>query len=687
MPADPIAPLLAPLESLPGIGPARAERLAALTGGTRVIDLLLHLPERYIDWRAELPLRALREGEPARAAGVIETIHPAAPPRRPLRFVIGDQTGFAEIVYFHPGPWLERFRPGLRVVVAGEVGRFAGRPAFVHPAYLLPAGQETRIPPLSPVWPLTEGLTAAELRRAVHAALARLAPLPEWLAPERLSRHHWPSFAEALQTLQAPAAPPPPEARQRLAYDELFAHQLRLVAARRARGARTGRRLTGDGELIRAALAAFGHALTPGQKRAWAEIEADLAASLSMHRLLQGDVGSGKTILALLAMLRAVEAGAQAALMAPTEILARQHFALFTRLSPVPVGLLTGTLREGERRAVLAGLAQGTLPLVIGTHALIEEEVRFHDLALAVIDEQHRFGVAQRQALAAKARDGMANLLVMSATPIPRSLLLTRLGALDVSRIPDKPPGRERVRTTVHAMSQLPQVIEALDRRLARGDRIYWICPLVAEQESRDLAAAEARFAALQTRFGAAVGLVHGRQEAEQRAATLAAFAAGRLRILVATTVIEVGVDVPEARVIVIEQAERFGLAQLHQLRGRVGRGRGESFCLLLYGEPLTEAALHRLSWLRETDDGFRIAEADFRWRGGGEVFGARQSGLPSYRLVRWPEDEALLRLARRDAEALLAADPELAASPRGRAARLLLRLLPPPEVEDPYAG
>lgn len=686
MPRDPLAPLLAPLESLPGLGPARAGALAELVGGKRVIDLLLHLPERYIDWRTRRRLDELREGEPARSEGLIAALHPALPPRRPLRLVLREGDGLAEIVYFHPGPWLARFREGMRVAVAGEVGRFAGRPAFIHPAHLVEAAEAARIPPVAPVWPLSEKVSAADLRRALRSALARLPPLPEWLAPAALARHRWPAFSEALRLLQAPAAPPPPEARQRLAYDELFAHQLRLVMARRERRRREGRRLAGDGRLVQAALAAFGHPLTPGQRRALAEIEADLASPHPMQRLLQGDVGSGKTIIALLAMLRAIEAGGQAALMAPTEILARQHSALFSRLSPVPVGLLTGTLRESERQAVLAGLAAGTVPLVIGTHALIEPEVTFRDLALAVIDEQHRFGVAQRQALAAKGRMP-ADLLVMSATPIPRSLLLTRLGALDVSRIPDKPPGRQRVRTTVHAMSQLPQVTEAIARRLAAGDRIYWICPLVAEQESRDLAAAEARFTALAGRFGEAVGLVHGRQEAERRTATLAAFAEGRIRLLVATTVIEVGVDVPAARVIVIEQAERFGLAQLHQLRGRVGRGEGESFCLLLHGEPLTGAALHRLAWLRGTDDGFRIAEADFRWRGGGEVFGLRQSGLPSYRLARWPEDEALLRLARRDAEALLDADPTLAATPRGEAARLLLRLLPPPAFEDPAGG
>jgi ATP-dependent DNA helicase RecG len=686
MPADPLAPLLAPLPSLPGIGPARAERLASLVGGERVIDLLLHLPERYIDWRETRPLADLQEGEPARSEGVIAAVHPGLSPRRPLRLVLRDESGFAEIVYFHWGPWLARFTEGMHVIVAGEVSRFANRLGFVHPAHLVTAAEREKIPPIAPVWRLGEGVSAAELRRALKAALGRLAPLPEWLAPAALARHRWPSFTTALTLLQAPTAPPPPGARERLVYDELFAHQLRLVMTRRERARREGRRLKGDGRLVAAALAAFGHPLTPGQKRALAEIEADLASPSPMHRLLQGDVGSGKTILALLAMLRAVEAGGQAALMAPTEILARQHFALFSRLSPVPVGLLTGTLRESERRTVLGALAAGSLPLVVGTHALIEADVTFHDLALAVIDEQHRFGVAQRQALAAKGRT-VTDLLVMSATPIPRSLLLTRLGALDVTRIPDKPPGRQRVRTTVHAMSQLPQVIEALARRLAEGDRVYWICPLVAEQESRDVAAAEARFAALRARFGPCVGLVHGRLDPEQRAATLSAFAAGALTLLVATTVIEVGVDVPAARVIVIEHAERFGLAQLHQLRGRVGRGEGESFCLLLHGEPLTDAALHRLAWLRETDDGFRIAEADFRWRGGGEVFGPRQSGLPPYRLARWPEDEPLLRLARRDAEALLTADPHLAATPRGRAAQLLLRLFPPPAFEDLHGG
>jgi ATP-dependent DNA helicase RecG len=440
---------------------------------------------------------------------------------------------------------------------------------------------------------------------------------------------------------------------------------------------RPGRRLTGDGRLRERALAAFGHPLTPSQAHALAEIDADLAAPHRMLRLLQGDVGSGKTLVAVLAMLRAVEAGAQAALMAPTELLARQHLRTLDRLctpAGVRVELLAGSVKGAQRKRVLGGLASGAVSIVVGTHALFQEGVAFRDLALAVVDEQHRFGVAQRLMLAEKG--DAADMLVMTATPIPRTLLLTQWGEMAVSRLTGKPAGRQPVTTTLHGLRQLDQVVQAAGRALERGARIYWVCPHVAESEASDIAAAETRFAELHARFGEAVGLTHGRMDPEPREAALRAFAAGRTRLLVATTVIEVGVDVPEATVMVVEHAERFGLAQLHQLRGRVGRGTAASYCMLLYEEGLGFAARERLALLRDTEDGFAIADADFRLRGAGEALGTRQSGAPVFRLgLEEGEAQAgLIEMAWRDATLLLEKDPGLAA-PRGQAVRLLLAL------------
>ncbi len=668
MPDARLVPLFAPLATLRGVGAARAKLIARAAGGARVIDLLFHLPESHIDRRARATLRDLPPGRVATVAVEVVRIEPPGNERQPTRAVVADGTGFSEILFFRAFP-RERLAPGARVLVSGKPDE---RGHFVHPEHIVPLDGAERLPAIEPVWPLTAGLFPSHLRRAFTEALACVPDLPEWHDAALLRREAWPGFAEALRALHAPAEPPTPACRRRLAYDELLAGQVALALVRRRDRRRPGRARHGDGQLRAQALQRFGRPLTPSQAAALAEIDVDLAAPHRMLRLLQGDVGSGKTLVALLAMLRAVESGGQAALLAPTEVLAQQHTRTLGALAPVPVALLTGTVKGAARDRILAALADGSLPLVVGTHALFQERVAYADLGLAVIDEQHRFGVDQRLLMGGKG--AMTDVLVMTATPIPRTLLLTQWGEMEVSRLTEKPAGRTPVRTTLHSLATFPDVVEAVARALDGGARVYWVCPLVAESETADLAAAEARFAALAARFGGRVGLAHGRQETAVREAVLRDFAAGRIRLLVATTVIEVGVDVPEASVMVIEHAERFGLAQLHQLRGRVGRGSEASFCLLLHDDALTDIARRRLKLLRDTDDGFRIADEDFRLRGGGDLLGTRQSGAPGWRLADPVDDEGLLHMAARDAELLLQRDPTLRGE-RGQAVRLLLEV------------
>ncbi len=668
MEQDELAPLFAPLTSLRGVGETLAGLIKRACGGERVIDLLFHLPESYIDRRERLTLKALAPGRMATVAVEVVRIEPPANARQPTKAVVTDGTAFCELVFFKGFP-RGKLPPGGKVLVSGKVDE---RRNMVHPDHIVALDQADRLPGVEPVWPLTAGLYAWNLRRPMAEALGRVPAFSQWHDPALLTREKWPGFAEALQALQMPPAPPPPEARKRLAYDELLAGQVALALVRRRVRDRPGRALLGDGALRARALAAFGHTPTEAQTQALAEIDADLAAPRRMLRLLQGDVGSGKTLVAVLAMLRAVEAGAQAALLAPTEVLAQQHLRTLQRIAPVPADLLTGSVKGTARTRILAGLADGSLPLVVGTHALFQEKVEYHDLALAVIDEQHRFGVDQRLLMGRKG--AMSDVLVMTATPIPRTLLLTQWGEMQVSRLTGKPAGRKPVRTTLHSLATLPDVVDGVARALESGARVYWVCPMVAESEVTDLAAAEARFADLRDRFGAMVGLAHGRQDSAVREAALAEFAAGRTKLLVATTVIEVGVDVPEANVMLVEHADRFGLAQLHQLRGRVGRGAEASFCLLLHEDGLNELARRRLKMLRDTEDGFLIADEDFRLRGGGDLLGTRQSGAPGWRLADPVEDEGLLHMAARDAELLLQKDARLT-SERGRAVRVLLKL------------
>ena len=658
------------MTTLRGIGPALAGKIARVAGGSRVIDLLFHLPDGYLD-RGNLPLLAeAQAGEVATLLVEVTGVEEGTPPR-PWRVTVRDRSGFGELAFFGRRP-PALCRKGAKLAVSGRVEMFNGRVQLRSPERVVPLERAEELAGLEPVWPLTAGLFAGQVRLAMEQALARAPALPEWHDGPLLRREGWPGFREALLAVQAPRSAPGEAPRARLAYDELLAHQLAIGWARTRERRRPGRPVRGDGRLRAEALLRFGHAFTPAQARALAEIDADLAAPRRMLRLLQGDVGSGKTVVALMAMLSAAECGRQAALMAPTEVLAKQHHRTISALSPEQIVLLTGSVKGVERREALAGIADGRIKLIVGTHALFQEAVQYHDLALAVIDEQHRFGVEQRLQLGAKGE--RTDVLVMTATPIPRTLLLTQWGEMEVSRLVGKPGGRRPIRTTIHSLATLADVLDGMERALLGGEQVYWVCPLVAESELVDLAAAEARFAVLQARFPGRVGLAHGRQEAPARDAALADFAAGRTRLLVATTVVEVGVDVTEATVMVIEHAERFGLAQLHQLRGRVGRGRAQSYCLLLHEDGLTDSMRRRLALLRDTEDGFLIADEDFRLRGGGDALGKRQSGLPGYRLADPERHERLLEIAHRDAAALLARDP-LLGSERGQAVRLLMGL------------
>ena len=679
-----LAPLRAPLSSLPGLGPRLSVLMARLVDGNTVRDVLFHLPVDFTDRRATPRIAEARPGQVATLRVEVIRHEPPAKKTQPHRVIIGDGSGFAEIALFHAAR-LTQYPVGAKLIVSGKLETFADRLVIHHPDYVASALREDEFPWIEPVWPLTAGIVPRVMRRAALGALAVLPDLPEWQDKTLLRARNWPGFGEALRALHAPREVPDKTPYERLAYDELLARQISFAIVRGLRRRRAGRSLKGAGRLRAVALKRFGHSPTAGQLQALAEIDADMAAPHQMLRLLQGDVGSGKTLVALLACLRAVEAGTQAAVMAPTEVLARQHLATFSRLSPVPVALLTGNVKGTERRRILAGLKDGTLPIVIGTHAIFQKQVEFHDLGLAVVDEQHRFGVDQRLALGKKGQ--AADMLVMTATPIPRTLLLTHWAEMDVSRITEKPQGRERITTTMHSLSDLERVEEAIARMIAAGGRVYWVCPLVQESELIDLTATEVRFAWLRQRFGEEVALAHGKMDSAQRDAALAGFAAGRTKILVATTVVEVGVDVPEANVMVIEHAERFGLAQLHQLRGRVGRGAAKSYCLLLHDEKLGQAARTRLSLLRDTDDGFLIADEDFKLRGAGDYLGTKQSGMPGYRLAHPEKHEALLDLARKDAVLLLNRDPRLE-SERGAAVKVLLHLFDQREaIETVRAG
>lgn len=683
---DALNPLFAAVTTLPGIG-AKMERLYRRLLGRddvpRVLDLLFHMPSGVVDRRARPLLRDVEVGQVATVAVTVER-HRAPPPgrsRAPYLIYASDGTGDLVITYFKARPEvMEKLLPvGERRWVSGTVALYDGMLQMVHPDRVVSEQDLAKMPAVEPVYPLTEGLAVYGVRRAVESAVARLPALPEWQDPAFLQKMRFPSFGDALRTVHRPAAPvdlsPESVSWSRLAYDEFLAGQLALMMVRARMKKAAGRSTVGDGRIRERLAAALPWSLTGSQAKAVADIAADLEKPERMLRLLQGDVGSGKTVVALFACAAAVEAGSQAAIMAPTEILARQHLKTIAPLAETAglrVAILTGRERGRERTETLQRLMDGEIDILVGTHAIFQDEVAFKDLALAVVDEQHRFGVHQRLALAQKGR--AVDVLVMTATPIPRTLVLTYFGDMDVSELREKPAGRKPIDTRTVALDRLDDVVAAVGRALHEGRQVYWVCPLVEESETVDLAAAEDRFRDLSGVFGDTVGLVHGKMRGTEKDAAMARFSAGETTLLVATTVIEVGVDVPRASVMVIEHAERFGLAQLHQLRGRIGRGSEKSTCLLLYKTPLGEAAKARLATMRDTEDGFRIAEEDLKLRGEGDVLGTRQSGLPGFRVARIETHGELLQAARDDAGLVLSRDPDLKTE-RGQALRTLLYL------------
>lgn len=675
-------PLFAGLETLQGIGPKTAKLFENLHVSTPK-DLLFTLPHAIVDRRLRPSIDGALTGDVVTVAVQVEQHRPAARKGGATRVFVNDGHVTFALVFFHAHiRYIEAQLPiGARRIISGKIEYFDGLAQIVHPDHMLAETDVYDIPPFEPVYPLTAGITQKAMLKASGSALARAPKVSEWIDPNLKQRENWPDWDAALLAAHRPAAPlvdrMSDPARLRLAYDEVFAHQLTLALARSTARAAKGRSSAGTGHLQGRVLSSLPYAPTGAQSRAIAEIAQDLAAPHRMNRLLQGDVGAGKTLVALQALLMAVEAGGQGVMMAPTEVLARQHLEGLQPLAQsagVNLELLTGRDKGKERACKLAALASGEIKILVGTHAVFQKDVEFCDLRLAVVDEQHRFGVRQRMELSAKGQ--AVDMLVMTATPIPRTLSLAHYGDLDISVLDEKPPGRQPIKTALVQTSRMEEVVSHLRGAVAKGQQAYWVCPLVEESELSDMTAAEERFKRLRAELGeGAVSLVHGQMPPAEKDAAMADFISGKTQVLVATTVIEVGVNVPNATIIVVERAENFGLAQLHQLRGRVGRGSGASTCLLLYQAPLGETGRRRLEILRETEDGFVIAEEDLAMRGAGDMIGSAQSGLPRFRVADPDRHSSFMEIAQKDARKLLSDDPALT-SERGKAAGILLWLM-----------
>lgn len=676
--------LLAPARAPKGARKDTMDLIAKVAGGRLVRDLVFLPPNSAIDRRLRVPIGETSDGDIATIEAEVDGHMPS---RRiggkvlPHKVRLRDESGFLTITYFRGHEdMLNRMWPvGQTRLISGKITMYDGMRQMLHPDYVVDPEKGEAPPPVEPVYPLTQGLVGRTLQRTILAGLDSVPEAPEWLESSTVKAHDWPDFRTALEHIHRPTSPedvaPESAFRTRLAYDELFARQCALRLRRQHRRKDPGRSVVGDESLTPKILASLPFAPTGAQQRSVKEIYADMAEPAPMLRLLQGDVGSGKTLVAALAMARAAEAGLQSALMAPTDILARQHGATLAPLleaAGITMAVLTGRDKGKERKAILERMASGELHVVIGTHALFQDEVLFHDLGLIVIDEQHRFGVSDRARMVSK---GFApHVLVMSATPIPRTLALSIHGDMDLSILDEKPPGRMPIKTATMPSNRMSEVIHGIAEASKRGERAYWVCPLIEESEAVDLAAVEDRYLELKTFFGKGVEIVHGRMPPAEREAAMERFRTGESFLMVATTVIEVGVNVQEATIIVIEHAERFGLAQLHQLRGRVGRGDKQGSCVLLWKPPLGETAKERLDAIRRNDDGFAIAEIDFRLRGAGDMLGTQQSGLPPFRLVSPEAHGDLLGSADKEARLAVERDPELT-SERGQAIRTVLRL------------
>jgi len=683
-------PIFANVTALPGIGAKTKVHYERLAGGDRIIDLLYHRPISIIDRRKMPPLYEMRHGDVITA---IVKVDMHIPPKTrgknlPYKVICSNASGGITLVFFSAYPdYLRSSLPiGQMRVISGRTESFGGSLQMTHPDYILPESKINEVMRVEPIYPLTSGLSQRLIGKSIGEALKKVPELPEWISPEILNKNNWLSWRESLSKIHNPQD----EAElangsliiKRLAYDEILAHQITLKLNRQLLHTKKGRSIKGNGRLRNALLEKLPFALTEGQQEVIKEISQDQASESPMARLLQGDVGSGKTVVALMAALNTVEAGFQAAIMAPTEILAGQHYKWVSGVlnglkssekgnGELLIALLTGATKLSERSEILTKLASGKIDIIIGTHALFQEKVAFKNLGLVVIDEQHRFGVKQRAALAEKG-DG-ADILIMSATPIPRSLTMAIYGDMECSRLTEKPLGRKEIDTRVIPSSKIGAVVEGLSRVIEKGEKVYWICPLVEESEKSELVAVLERYSEFKRIFGDKVGVVHGRMKAQERNEVMLKFRDGEVGILIATTVIEVGVDVPLATTIIIEHAERFGLSQLHQLRGRVGRNDKQSSCLLIY-YGLGDVASKRLSIMRNSNDGFRLAEEDLKIRGGGDIMGEKQSGLPSFKMANLYEHTELFQEAGHDAAQFLVDDPHFS-SPRGKALRLLLHL------------